>query len=224
MSVAHPAATVILLRDGIHGCETLLLRRSSKLAFHGGAWVFPGGRIDAEDYSAAGGEDVTAAARWAAVREAREEAAVEVDPARLVLMSRWVTPEGLPKRFDTWFFVGPASADRVQVDGGEIHAHRWIAPSEALAVHRAGEIDLPPPTFVTLLELAKFERVAAVLEHLAVEPPRVFLPRVGYFADGTPCTVYSEDAGYDSGNLETPGPRHRLVLAAQGWKYERDLG
>ena len=32
------------------GVETLMLRRNSKLAFAGGAWVFPGGRIDPEDY------------------------------------------------------------------------------------------------------------------------------------------------------------------------------
>src|SRR5262249_22587229 len=48
--VAAPAATVVLVRDGERGLEVLLGRRSSKLAFHGGAWVFPGGRIDPVDY------------------------------------------------------------------------------------------------------------------------------------------------------------------------------
>ena len=43
------AATVILLRDGADGLETLMLRRNSKLAFVGGMWVFPGGRVDAQD-------------------------------------------------------------------------------------------------------------------------------------------------------------------------------
>ena len=47
---AIPAATVVLLRDAPGGVETLMLRRNSKLAFAGGAWVFPGGRIDPEDY------------------------------------------------------------------------------------------------------------------------------------------------------------------------------
>jgi 8-oxo-dGTP pyrophosphatase MutT (NUDIX family) len=50
---AIPAATVVLLRDAAGGLETLMLRRNSKLAFAGGAWVFPGGRIDPEDYPAA---------------------------------------------------------------------------------------------------------------------------------------------------------------------------
>ena len=43
-----PAATVVLLRDGAQGMETLMLRKNSKIAF-AGMWVFPGGRIDVED-------------------------------------------------------------------------------------------------------------------------------------------------------------------------------
>jgi 8-oxo-dGTP pyrophosphatase MutT (NUDIX family) len=48
-SALVPAATVVLLRDGPEGPETLLLRRNSKLVFAGGHWVFPGGRLDAAD-------------------------------------------------------------------------------------------------------------------------------------------------------------------------------
>ncbi|HUT78969.1 MAG TPA: hypothetical protein VM285_14825, partial [Polyangia bacterium] len=43
-----PAATVITVRDGPDGIEALMLRKNSKIAF-GGMWVFPGGRVDAED-------------------------------------------------------------------------------------------------------------------------------------------------------------------------------
>ncbi len=77
-AVPAPAATVVLVRDGAEGLEVLLAKRSSKLAFHGGAWVFPGGRIDPDDY-AGEPEDVLAAARRGAAREAKEEAGVEVD-------------------------------------------------------------------------------------------------------------------------------------------------
>ena len=44
---AIPAATVVVLRAGEHGVETLMLHRTSKVHF-GGMWVFPGGRIDPE--------------------------------------------------------------------------------------------------------------------------------------------------------------------------------
>src|SRR3954447_2182492 len=89
---AAPAATVVLVRDGEGGLEVLLARRSSKLAFHGGAWVFPGGRIDPDDYADMP-DDVCAAARRAAAREAKEEAGVDVDADGLVHVSNWTTPE-----------------------------------------------------------------------------------------------------------------------------------
>ena len=79
-AAAAPAATVILIRDGQTGLEVLLTRRSSQLAFHGGAWVFPGGRIDPEDYADAP-DDVFGAARRAAAREAKEEAGLDVHAA-----------------------------------------------------------------------------------------------------------------------------------------------
>ena len=46
-----PAATVVVLRDAPGGLETLMMRRISKLSFVGGMWVFPGGRVDDDDYS-----------------------------------------------------------------------------------------------------------------------------------------------------------------------------
>jgi 8-oxo-dGTP pyrophosphatase MutT (NUDIX family) len=45
----RPAATIVLLRDGPSGLEVLLLRRSRNTGFVPGAYVFPGGRVDAAD-------------------------------------------------------------------------------------------------------------------------------------------------------------------------------
>lgn len=45
----EPAATVVLMRDGAAGPEALLLRRQRSSGFVPGAWVFPGGRVDAAD-------------------------------------------------------------------------------------------------------------------------------------------------------------------------------
>lgn len=45
----HPAATIVLMRDGASGPEVLLLRRSRSSGFVPGAYVFPGGRVDAAD-------------------------------------------------------------------------------------------------------------------------------------------------------------------------------
>ena len=46
---AHPAATVLLLRDTPHGLEVLMTQRSVTASFAPGAYVFPGGQIDAAD-------------------------------------------------------------------------------------------------------------------------------------------------------------------------------
>jgi recombination protein RecT len=45
----RPAATVLLLRDAPHGLEVLMTRRSMTASFAPGAYVFPGGGIDAAD-------------------------------------------------------------------------------------------------------------------------------------------------------------------------------
>ncbi len=47
-----PAATVMLLRDGLQGVEVLMTRRSTEASFAPGAYVFPGGAIDPQDAAA----------------------------------------------------------------------------------------------------------------------------------------------------------------------------
>ena len=125
---AIPAATVILLRDGPDGLETLMLRRNSKLEFAGGMWVFPGGRVDPEDYPADAPDDVEAAVRVAAAREAQEEAGLACDPEAMVPFSHWTPPMVAIKRYATWFFVAEAPAGAVTIDDGEIHESVWARP------------------------------------------------------------------------------------------------
>ena len=71
-----PAATVVLVRDGDQGLETLLVQRSKAVAHMGGMWVFPGGRVDEADYPP--DRDEYVAALNAAIRETREEAGLEI--------------------------------------------------------------------------------------------------------------------------------------------------
>ena len=180
---------------------------------------FPAGGSIRLDYAAGTGETVVAA-RHAAVREAREEAGLVLRPEALVLVSRWITPTPLPKRFDTWFFAGRGSDAPVEVDGGEIHDHRWVTPRQALAAQQAGEIELPPPTFVTITVIAEHRRVADALAAFASRPLETFEPRLVPVERGA-VTLYAGDAAYADGELERPGPRHRLWMREDGWRYER---
>jgi len=122
------AATVVLLRDGDDGLETLMLRKNSRLAF-GGMWVFPGGRIDDGD-RVADADELTAAAN-AAVREAAEESGLVVPSSALIPFSHWTPPLVAPKRFLTWFFLAPAPSAVVTIDRGEIHGDRRAVAAQS---------------------------------------------------------------------------------------------
>ncbi len=213
---AIPAATVVVLRDTDVGVETLMLRKNSKIAF-GGLWVFPGGRVDDEDWDAP--DDHVGAARNAAVREAMEETSLTVDGDRMVLFSHWIPPSIAPKRFATWFFAGRSEHHDVRIDDGEIVEMEWMTPGDALRRRNEGEIELVPPTIVTLHTFLGFDTVEAALTHLADRPPRHHVTRIQR-TEGGLVAMWGEDAAHESGDLEAPGPRHRLEVFAGGYRYD----
>ncbi len=68
--------------------------------------------------------------------------------------SRWITPIIEPRRFDTRFFTAALPAgQRTRDVGGEASEVAWVAPGDAVAAGKRGEIRLFPPTAVTLSEL-----------------------------------------------------------------------
>jgi 8-oxo-dGTP pyrophosphatase MutT (NUDIX family) len=216
------AATVVLLRDGPSGLETLMLRRNSTLDFAGGMWVFPGGRVDAADRE--GAADDVAAARRAAVREAEEEAGLIVDEAELVWVAHWQPPPGARRRFATWFFLAPAPVGAVTIDGGEIHDSAWMHPAAAKQRRDALEIELAPPTWVTLDYLAGFDDVAAALADARTVVPEHYETHIG-IVDGGAVALWHGDAGYLSSDAGLDGARHRLwMLREEPWRFERDAG
>lgn len=209
----------MVLRPSADGPQALLLRRSSRLVFHGGSWVFPGGRVDPEDGQARG--DDFDAARRAAVRETQEEADLQLQAQALHPLSHWTTPVGPPRRFATWFFVTTASAGRARADGAEMKEHRWFAADEALEAFAAGDVDLPPPTFVSLTWLREHRTCEDAMAAVTAAQPTIYVPRPRPVADGV-VSIYGGDAGYDQGLVEHDGPRHRLWMVKGGWRYERD--
>lgn len=216
-----PAATVVVLRDGADGLEALLVRRNAALAFAGGHWVFPGGRVDDADRL---DDDIEAAARRCAARESVEETGVVLDPGGFVWFAHWTPPPISPKRFSTHFFAtrAPDGDLTVTVDGGEIHAWCWMGPAEALARRDAGELELSPPTWITLHTLRPFATAEAALADLAATGPVHYATRIS--ADGPALVaLYDGDAGYETSDASVPGARHRLVMADDAWSYVRDL-
>jgi 8-oxo-dGTP pyrophosphatase MutT (NUDIX family) len=229
---AVPAATVILVRDGDDGLETLMLRRNSKLAFAGGHWVFPGGRVDDDDLEPSADEALEGevpdqdqrtlqAARRAAVREAAEEADLLVEVDSLVPFAHWTPPPVAIKRFATWFFLAPAPTGDVTVDMGEIHEHQWVRPADALRKRDEGEIELSPPTWCTLDRLAASATVADAIADATDAEVEHFETHIARADEGGAVAMWHGDAGYESGDPDLPGPRHRLWMVPGPWRFER---
>ena len=167
------AATIILLRRGgrhnERGLEVLLVRRADSQSFMPGVWVFPGGAVDeGEDYAAC------------AIRELREETAITLgSDAQVTPWMRWITPEVVPVRFDTLFFVGLAPAHSPpRPDGVEISDAGWFSPRAALDAQEAGELELVFPTIKTLETLLPHSSAQEVLDAAPGRSLDPVLPRV----------------------------------------------
>jgi len=183
-------------------------------------WVFPGGRVDPEDWAGVAEGDLIAASRRASVRETQEEAGLTIDESSLVVFSHWTPPAISIKRFLTWFFIAPAPEGEVVIDRGEIHDSAWMRPAEALRRRDALEIELAPPTWVTLDNLSRYENVAAALADARSREPETFTTRIGR-VEGGMTAMWHGDAGYEDGDPSRPGARHRLWMMDNGWRYER---
>jgi 8-oxo-dGTP pyrophosphatase MutT (NUDIX family) len=184
-----PAASVIVLRDDPF--EVLMLRRHEKSSFVPNAWVFPGGISDESDAQ----ESLLDTMRMTGVRETFEETGVwigapladaerkrrelldgtiafrdlvaeaPIDLSRLVWTSRWITPAGIPKRFDTYFFLAAVSRDAIATaEQNEVVEVTWIHPSAALAKHAARDMQMVFPTLRNLEAIVGFQSTAELLD------------------------------------------------------------
>jgi 8-oxo-dGTP pyrophosphatase MutT (NUDIX family) len=186
---AREAASLILLRDSPEGPEVLLVQRNPEQRFMGGAWVFPGGATHA-------GEDVDHAAT--AIRELEEEAGIALpDDAELVPFSRWITPEQVKVRFDTWFFAAEAPpGTEATPDGSECVDARWLRPAAALAAHAQDELALVFPTIKHLELLSHHASVGDSLAAARARPVEPIMPKVA-IRDGNAQVLLPGDPGYD---------------------------
>ena len=211
MTTIKPAATIMLARDHNGSLEVLLLKRNKALAFAGGLWVFPGGKIEPQEKEES--LDDLAAAKLAAVRETKEEANIDIDKDSLIFYRHWTTPEVEPRRFSTWFFFAgiKKQTTEVTIDDSEIKDHQWIAPQEALDRYRAGTLAMLPPTFISLQLIRHCQGVEEAEQKLRKEEAIFVLPVV-HFLEGNYVILYKGDAGYENGDSTMPGPRHRLLI------------
>lgn len=218
---ARPAATLVLLRDGEAGVETLMVLRSTKTSF-AGMWAFPGGAIEHDDIPAGTAPDPIPAARRAAIRETYEEVGLEIDEGTLVFISHWLPPFSVPRRYSTWFFAAAAIVGEgdPSVDGHEVNECRWITPRDAMHQRDSGEITMAAPTFVTLSRISEFENAASALSVLTAGDPEYFAIEMTETTSGVGVCLFEGDASYRSGIGDESGALRRLTMHTDsGWKF-----
>ena len=141
----------------------------------------------------------------------------------LAPFAHWVTPEGLPKRFDTWFFAARAPEGQPASACNETTGIRWIRPADAVAENaRDGEVSLPPPTLDALLRLAAvFDSGTATapagLDGLLAAwvrrgPPRTQHPWMRLDGPDSPMVVLPGDPLHPETPDARPTARYRFVL------------
>jgi 8-oxo-dGTP pyrophosphatase MutT (NUDIX family) len=185
---ARQAASLILLRESGDGAEVLLVQRNPEQRFMGGAWVFPGGATQSSDADHAA----------TALRELEEEAGVSLPgDTELVPFSRWITPQEVKVRFDTWFFAAEApDGIEPRPDGNECVDARWLTPAVALAQHAQDELALVFPTIKHLERLSETGSVEDTLAAARARPVEPVMPKVA-LREGTAHVLLPGDAGYD---------------------------
>lgn len=186
--VPRLAASLILLRER-EGLEVLMVERTGTASYAAGKFVFPGGTVDEADAALAEGDVTDAVLRVTAIRETYEECGLLladpepklVEPTgdfaamikqrsislatdRLVPFAHWITPQHLPKRFDTHFFLARSPVDQVAAaDLREVVSAAWLRPGAVVAAAEAAELNLMFATYMNLRWLAGFETVEMAL-------------------------------------------------------------
>jgi 8-oxo-dGTP pyrophosphatase MutT (NUDIX family) len=116
----------------------------------------------------------------------------------LVPYAHWITPEGMPKRFDTWFFLAAAPPDQLGAhDGKESIDSIWVSPREALAGGDDGRFKLPFPTARNLIRIGKQPTVASALQEARGMDIVTVMPVMTKTAGGGRQLRIPREAGYD---------------------------
>lgn len=215
-----PAATVLVIREAHDQLEVLLLKRNKSLAFAPNVWVFPGGRLDPDDRHHEQ-EDTLLVAKRAAVRECKEEANLDISTSSLHHFCKWTTPIGGNKRFETFFFHAYLSDvnKEVIIDDSEIVDHMWVTPHEGLSLFTKQNINLLPPTFITLERIKdcrSYQDVVSEFNRTGV----VEAKPVTTFVEGKFYSLYEGDSGYAKVDITETQVLHRLVMDMSKSTYQ----
>ena len=141
----------------------------------------------------------------AAMAEMAEAEDLEFATDALTRFAHWVTPEHMPKRFDTHFYLAGAPPAQVAAhDGRESVDSVWISWDELLKGQAEGRYTVLFPTRLNMEKLARSRTVAEA--RMAAEAAAVVpvLPEVE-FIDGGRIMRIPQEAGYGRSEFRIKG-------------------
>ena len=243
-----PASTVLIIRNGNTGIEVFMVVRHHEIDFASGALVFPGGKVDTNDYDEKlknlsyideESESENIPFKIAAIRESFEEANVlfandntsnslvsvnrlknlnqwrekfnnnttsmiefasteglSFSTKNLIPFAHWITPEKMPKRFDTRFYIAEAPKDHEgEHDGSESVDSIWISPQQALEDCYSKKRTIIFPTRLNLEKLSKSSSVEEALDRARNSKIVTVMPSISKI-EGEAFLTIPENAGY----------------------------
>ncbi len=115
---------------------------------------------------------------------------------RLEHFAHWITPEMMPKRFDTHFFLATAPADHLAIhDGYESVDSVWITPKQAVADAEEGSRTVIFPTLRNIEKVAQYDSISSLTKATRAETVVPVLPWTEKREDGVYLCI-NADAGY----------------------------
>src|SRR5579872_3010133 len=119
-----------------------------------------------------------------------------LDLEALTVFARWITPNIMPRRFDTWFYVAKAPEEQLAVcDGSETVDAEWIEPSEALRLGELGQRTVIFPTRMNLQLLGEAKNAEDAMHRARARELVTVEPKVGE-RNGERVLILPPDAGY----------------------------
>ncbi len=145
------ALRIAAIREAFEEAGILLARRSGAL-------------LSGSEAAALGHWREKIESRRAGLLDFLERENLQLDAGAAVPYAHWITPKGMPKRFDTYFFIAAAPPDHAGAhDGRETTDSVWIRPRAALEDAEAGRRQVIFPTRMNLALITECANAAQAL-------------------------------------------------------------
>jgi 8-oxo-dGTP pyrophosphatase MutT (NUDIX family) len=133
-----------------------------------------------------------------AIMELLEEADLYLALDALVPYAHWITPEMMPKRFDTYFYLAIAPSDQLALHDGREHVDSaWLNPATALKEMEEGKWTIIFPTRLNIEKLAPATSAADAIARAKADDIKSVTPELVKTDDGLMLRI-RDDAGYET--------------------------